>query len=198
MSKRKPFLCLAVLAVLLCLFPTYGRKAGAGAVTFVPANQEAPVSAAVREVKLVPLTAVPLKDKPAVAESSEQTEKEPPYSEEDLYYLSHVIHAEAGSDCCTDEHQKLVGMVVLNRVADERFPDTIKEVVLQPGQYACVSNKSFYLEPSERAVRNTIAVLNGEVDCPENVIFQAEFPQGDGIYKVCESSYSTTYFCWKD
>lgn len=197
MNKRKPFLCLAVLTVLLCLFPAYGQKAEVSAKPPAAIEYKS-VSEVVYKVKLAPLKAVPLKAKPTAAKPSEQAEKEPPYSEEDLYYLSHVIYAEAGSDCCTDEHQKLVGMVVLNRVADPRFPNTIKEVVLQPGQYACVSNGSFYLEPSERAVQNAIAVFSGEVDCPANVIFQAEFPQGDGIYRICESSYSTTYFCYKE
>lgn len=81
-------------------------------------------------------------------------------------------------------------------IADPRFPDTIEEVIFQPGQYACVDNGTFWLEPTARAVRNAVAVLTGQVKCPENVVFQAEFPQGDGIYTICETTYSTTYFCF--
>jgi len=54
---------------------------------------------------------------------------------EELYLLAKIIYAEAGSDWLTDEHQRLVGSVLLNRVASPEFPNTIREVVEQPGQY---------------------------------------------------------------
>ena len=54
------------------------------------------------------------------------------YTEDDLYVLSHIISAEAGN--CSEDMMLSVGSVVLNRVADDRFPDTISEVVFQEGQ----------------------------------------------------------------
>ena len=118
-----------------------------------------------------------------------------PYSTHDLWMLAHVIQAEAGSDCCTDEHQQLVGMVVMNRVKDERFPDSVVKVIFQKGQYYCINNRTFWNEPTARAWKNALDVLTGKVECPESVIFQAEFVQGHSVYKVCETPYSTTYFC---
>ena len=47
----------------------------------------------------------------------------------DLWYLSRVIQAESGY--CSQQMQEYVGSVVLNRVADDRFPDTIPEVIDQ-------------------------------------------------------------------
>lgn len=117
-----------------------------------------------------------------------------PYTEEELDMLSRVIFAEAGSDCISDEHQQLVGAVVLNRIADPRFPDTMKEVIWAKGQYACIQNGTYWLEPSERAIENARKVLSGEVTTPNNLVFQAEFIQGE-VYKTFKTPYSTTYFC---
>ena len=49
--------------------------------------------------------------------------------EENLYVLSHVINGEACG--CSWEMKLGVGSVVINRVHDDRFPDTITEVVFQ-------------------------------------------------------------------
>jgi N-acetylmuramoyl-L-alanine amidase len=54
---------------------------------------------------------------------------------EDLYLLSKIIYAEAGSGWLSDEWKMCVGEVVLNRVASPEFPNTVREVLEQPGQY---------------------------------------------------------------
>ena len=78
-----------------------------------------------------------------------------------------IVEAEAG---CEDETGKLlVANVVLNRVNNERFPDTIQEVVLQKEkgktQFSPVANGRFYtVEVSEE----TIGVVNRAL-CGEDV-----------------------------
>ena len=54
---------------------------------------------------------------------------------EDLEYLAIVIFCEVGADAQCDETRYMVGDVVLNRVADSRYPDTIKGVLEQKLQY---------------------------------------------------------------
>ena len=57
-----------------------------------------------------------------------ETEAQPmEYTEEDLYVLSHIIQCESGY--CEREMMEGVGSVVLNRVADERFPNTIQNLL---------------------------------------------------------------------
>ena len=112
------------------------------------------------------------------------------YTDNDLYVLSHVIFAEAGN--YSKELQIGVGSVVLNRVADERFPDTIEEVVFQDGQYACTWDGNYYKEPSEEAIAVATYLLENGSQYPEYVIFQAEFTQGDRVYK----QVGNTYFCY--
>lgn len=119
----------------------------------------------------------------------------PKYTEKELDMLSRIIFAEAGSDCISDEHQQLVGMVVINRINDPRFPDTMEGVIMAKGQYACVDNGSYYMQPSERAIENAKKVLNGEVTAPKEMVYQAEFVQGYEVYKIFNTPWSTTYFC---
>ena len=45
------------------------------------------------------------------------------------------IYQEAGGDECSDECRIDVGDVMLNRVTDPRFPNTLEGVLTAPGQY---------------------------------------------------------------
>lgn len=118
------------------------------------------------------------------------------WSDEELELLAKLIYCEAGSDGISDEHQQLVAQVVINRVNDGRFPNTISEVIYQKGQYACVGNTRWNSEEvPERCYNNALKVLNGEVQAPGDLIFQANFEQGTEIYKIFKTSYSITYFC---
>ncbi len=117
---------------------------------------------------------------------------------DDVMLLARVINAEAGTEC-EIEHNQLVGCVVMNRVADERFPDTIEGVVYQKGQYGCIYSKKFYEYPSQIAIDAAEYVLSGKAYCPENVIFQSQSIQGK-IYKSFYADFgsygTTTYFCY--
>lgn len=124
-----------------------------------------------------------------------ETETEKPYSDNDLYILSHIISAESGN--CSEDMMVAVGSVVLNRVSDERFPDTIEEVVFQPGQYSPTWNGTFYNEPTDEAVEVAEMLLTDGSQIDESVVWQAEFIQGVGIYEVIESPWgSKMYFCY--
>ena len=60
---------------------------------------------------------------------------EPPYTAEELEHLAVAIYQEAGGDACSDETRLMVGSVVMNRVEDSRFPDTLHGVLTQKSQY---------------------------------------------------------------
>lgn len=49
--------------------------------------------------------------------------------------LACVIYCEAGADSISDDTRRMVGDVVLNRVEDPRFPDTLEGVLTQKRQY---------------------------------------------------------------
>lgn len=118
---------------------------------------------------------------------------------EDLYLLSKIIYAEAGSDWLSDEWKMSVGEVVLNRVAHPSFPGTVGEVVYQPIQYYGSQSRYFEnLRPNERCVGLAKRLLEGErVLNDPAVVYQANFRQGRGVHTAMHDKYlGWTYFCW--
>lgn len=123
------------------------------------------------------------------------------YSAQDLELLALTIYQEAGADTCSDATRQMVGEVVLNRVADDRFPGTIFDVVLQRAQYGRLhwtgpvwpdrAELPQEAHAVQRAYDCAAALLSGSVArlLPADVVYQAEFPQGvetvahqDGLY----------------
>ena len=110
----------------------------------------------------------------------------------DLWYLSRVIQQEAGY--CSTEMMEGVGSVVINRVNDDRFPNTIPEVINQPGQYSTAAYLASQ-DPTQEAINVAVDLLENGSKLPEDVVWQANFVQGSYIYKSLSTSYSTMYFC---
>ena len=78
----------------------------------------------------------------------------------DLDLLARIIHAEARGECLTG--QVAVGAVVLNRVADSRFPGTVKDVIFEPGQFQPVWQGTLPAKAGERSREAARRVLEGE------------------------------------
>lgn len=124
--------------------------------------------------------------------------------EKTIRILAKVVFNEAGCSECTDRHQQLVACVVLNRIKSNDFPNTIEEVIAQPKQYTkkYLQNLPNYIEADKdmkRCFDNAILAYLGKVDCPENVVYQSEYPDlGTGHYEVYYVSVlgSTTYFSY--
>ena len=93
------------------------------------------------------------------------------YDEESLYWLSHVISSEAGIEPFLG--QIGVGNVVLNRVKDTSgfFPNTVKGVVFQSGQFQVVSAGTIYNEPFPEAVIAAKLCLEGYSVVGESLYF---------------------------
>lgn len=84
------------------------------------------------------------------------------YNEDDLYWLSRIIHAEAGNQSISGK--VCVGNVVLNRVEDPQFPDTIYDVIFDTSygiQFDPVRNGTIYDEPNEESVVAAKLCLEG-------------------------------------
>ena len=135
---------------------------------------------------------------PEASHPTNAPEPAPWYSDEELEWMAIVIFNEAGGDAASDETRIMVGNVVLNRVADERFPDTIYEVLTQERQYGLfhwigiqwADRAADPLEAHavERAYECARRVLDGERALPPEVVWQSENRQGtvliaqDGIF----------------
>lgn len=115
-------------------------------------------------------------------------------SSSNINLMAHLINGEAGDQ--SDKCQQAVGMVVVNRVNDNSFKcKTIKEAIYAPGQYACTKDGNFDKKPSKQAYKNAKAVLSGNtiIDVPEDVVYQAQFVQGSGVWR----KLGTETFCRK-
>lgn len=115
---------------------------------------------------------------------------------DELLLLARVMYSEAGSEWLSDEWKMAVGEVVLNRVASPEFPNSIYEVVAQPRQYGNLAHSS--LRPSARCARLAVRLLEGERVLNEpSVVFQANFVQGSGVYRVFyDRLLGATYLCY--
>lgn len=107
--------------------------------------------------------------------------------EDDLYWLSRIIHAEAQGE--TYEGKVAVGNVILNRVASSQFPNTVKGVVFdkQQGytQFSPVIDGSIYNTPSSESIQAAKDALSGSR------------PVGDALYFL-NPSKSTNFWIIKN
>lgn len=97
--------------------------------------------------------------------------------------LAALIQCEAGGECY--EGQLAVGAVVMNRVADPRFPETIAEVIYQPGQFTPVKHgKVDRVLASENIYESCLEAAREAVSGASNVGTATRFRRGtraDGI-----------------
>ncbi len=95
-------------------------------------------------------------DNPVLLENGESY-----YNEEDLYWLSRLINAEAGNQSL--EGKIGVGNVVINRVADPTCPKTIYGVIFDNryGVQFSVTEGGIYEEPNEESVIAAKICLEG-------------------------------------
>lgn len=124
--------------------------------------------------------------------------RKPKYTQEDLDLLSRIIYAEAGCTWMPDWVQRMVGSVVLNRVASDVYPNTIREVIYQPGQYGPATNGSLMRTPDARTIANARYLLENGSVCPANVTGQSGAITGGGLYSSYTDSVlgTTIYFCY--
>lgn len=81
------------------------------------------------------------------------------YSSNDLDLLAHLVYGEARGESYTG--QVAVAAVVLNRVKDSRFPNTISGVIYQKGAFTAVDDGQFYYTPNSTAYQAARDALNG-------------------------------------
>jgi len=117
------------------------------------------------------------------------------YTEEDFYWLSRVISAESQGESLWG--QIAVGNVVLNRVASDAFPDTVKGVVFDRKnavQFEPVANGTIYNEPTAQSILAAQLVLGGTVAVPDCLyFFNPSLSQGTWIRQ--NRPYYTTIGC---
>lgn len=130
-----------------------------------------------------------------------------PYTDQEYALLAKIVMKEQGDNRSADEAQKLVACVVLNRqknggINGNLENPSILDIVREPGQYGKYGpSMTWDVDTSnitDKVWENTRQVLEHEYECPDNVLFQAPFKQGYGVYKqfANEGYGNVTYFCY--
>ena len=94
-----------------------------------------------------------------------------PYREDELFWLARIIHAEAQGE--PYEGKLGVGNVVLNRVSDKTFPNTIYGVIFDRKngvQFTPVANGAIYNNPSNACYYAADQALKGNNAVGERLI----------------------------
>lgn len=108
-------------------------------------------------------------DEVSAAEKEETEESMITLSPEEYNILLRIVQAEAGT--CDETGKLLVANVILNRMEDEEFPDTVSGVVYQKRQFSPVMNGSINTCKVTMETRNAVnRALQGE-DLSEGALY---------------------------
>ena len=90
------------------------------------------------------------------------------YSQQDLQLMANAVYGEARGE--PYEGQVAVAAVILNRIEDSEFPNTISGVIFQPLAFTAVADGQIWLTPNARAKEAVLDAINGW-DPTENAIY---------------------------
>jgi len=77
----------------------------------------------------------------------------------DLNLLTRAVYAEARGESYTG--QVAIAAVILNRLKNPSFPNTVAGVIYQPGAFTCVDDGQINLSPNDTARKAAQDALNG-------------------------------------
>lgn len=80
-------------------------------------------------------------------------------SDNDLKIMANAVYGESRGE--PYEGQVAVAAVILNRVKDPNFPNSVSGVIFQPGAFTAVADGQIWLTPNENAKRAVQDALNG-------------------------------------
>lgn len=82
------------------------------------------------------------------------------YTQAEWDMLAQVVYGEARGEIY--DGQVAVAAVVLNRLEDEDFPDTLHGVVFQKNAFTCVNDGQYYLAPNRTAYQAALEAMQGK------------------------------------
>ncbi|MCC8102861.1 MAG: cell wall hydrolase, partial [Clostridiales bacterium] len=116
---------------------------------------------------------------------AQQTVLDNQMSSTDYYTLLRIVEAEAtGEDLMS---KMMVASVVLNRVEDSHFPDTIYDVVWEDSQFQPTSDGRIY----------SCTVTDETVEAVERVLAGEDYSQG-ALFFVARDAADTSKLSWFD
>lgn len=102
------------------------------------------------------------------AVETEEVERRYEPDEKEMDLLARAVYSEARGE--PEAGQVAVAAVILNRLEDEKFPNTISGVIFQPGAFTAVADGQFWYTPNEKAYEAVEKALVGE-DPSDGAVF---------------------------
>ncbi len=90
-------------------------------------------------------------------------------SRDDIMLLARIIYAEARGEA--PKGKVAVGSVIVNRVEDGRFPDSVRDVILEQGQFSSLLDGQANLYPDQDAIDAAKAALLGYDPTYQSIFF---------------------------
>ncbi|WP_350343421.1 cell wall hydrolase [Proteinivorax tanatarense] len=91
-------------------------------------------------------------------------------TEKEVDLIAKIVMAEAEGE--SFEGKIAVANVVLSRVNSELFPNTVEEVIYQPGQFIPIANNSFNkIKANEECLKATHEAIQGYWAVPDGTLF---------------------------
>lgn len=81
------------------------------------------------------------------------------YTQAEWDMLAKVVYGEARGEIY--DGQVAVAAVVLNRLEDDEFPNTLRGVIFQKNAFTCVSDGQYYLTPNKTAYEAALEAMQG-------------------------------------
>ena len=102
------------------------------------------------------------------AKKTEQVKLPAKYSQQDLQLMANAVYGEARGE--PYEGQVAVASVIINRIEDSEFPNTVSGVIFQPLAFTAVADGQIWLTPNARAKEAVLDAINGW-DPTENALY---------------------------
>ncbi len=90
-------------------------------------------------------------------------------SRDEIMLLARIIHAEARGEVANGK--VAVGSVIVNRVEDQRFPDNVRDVILEQGQFSSLLDGQANLYPDQDSIDAAKAALLGYDPTYQSIFF---------------------------
>lgn len=81
------------------------------------------------------------------------------FSENDIKLMANAVHGEARGE--PYEGKVAVAAVILNRVENASFPNSVSGVIFEPRAFTAVSDGQIWLTPNEEARKAVLDAING-------------------------------------
>lgn len=96
---------------------------------------------------------------PGKAEAANAGQSSGGFSENEIRLMSQAVYGEARGEPYVG--QVAIAAVILNRIENEKFPDTVSGVIFQPGAFTAVADGQIWMTPDETSRKAVMDAING-------------------------------------